>query len=172
MSPLSTWRVHNCKLRTLSQAILFSVDRAYHKSLRPSVLEQSAHDRSGVAPLFDPANFPGSTPFPVQFGRQCIYSKNSAAEFDNTACGTIKLKQCIHFIILEAGIRYSASHFGTFSFNLVIARDIRRSRDIWLAVQQFRHILSNFGIEIFQQFAYFFNINRYIAHNILIYCNN
>ena len=33
---------------------------AYGVSLRPSVVEQSAQDRSGVALFFDPVNFPGS----------------------------------------------------------------------------------------------------------------
>ena len=33
---------------------------AYRVSLRPSVVEHSTQDRSGVAPFFDPVNFPGS----------------------------------------------------------------------------------------------------------------
>ena len=33
---------------------------AYRVSLRPSVAEQSAQDRRGVAPFFDTVNFPGS----------------------------------------------------------------------------------------------------------------
>ena len=38
---------------------------AYRVSLRPSVVEQSTQDWSGVAPLFDPVNFPGSNVKPI-----------------------------------------------------------------------------------------------------------
>ena len=57
------------------------------------------------------------------------------------------------FVILEAGFRYSANDFGTFSFNLDLTHDIRRPHAYRLAVKQFRHISNNFGTDVFQQFA-------------------
>ena len=38
---------------------------AYRVSLRPSIVEQSTQDRSGVAPFFDLVNFPGSSVNPM-----------------------------------------------------------------------------------------------------------
>ena len=46
--------------------LIFSLSNgAYRVSLRPSIVEQSTQDRSGVAPFFDLVNFPGSSVNPM-----------------------------------------------------------------------------------------------------------
>ena len=65
-------------------------------------------------------------------------------------------------IILETGFRYSASDFGTFSFNLDITYEIRLFHAIWLAIQQFRHI-STISVPIFFGYSPMFTYKRLIC---------